>query len=99
MGPRRPVGGCANGGLVGAIANANTNRGTCMKQAGDTCGTRGYTVLTRSDEPGFQAAANQYGGFANTTNNRMMVVQCGQGVPAVASMQSGPPPSTGSVAH
>lgn len=95
------------GGIVGAIANANTNWGTCMKQAGDTCGPRGYRVLARSDEPGFQAAAGQYGGFANSTNNRMMIVECGQGgsaAPAVAGTQplpqSQPPPmTTGSVQH
>ncbi len=84
------------GGLVGAIANASTNWGTCMKEAGDRCGTRGYRVLTRSDEPGFQAAASQYGGFANSTNNRMMVVECGQGAPALAGgVPQSPPLTTG----
>ena len=72
-----------------------------MKQAGDTCGPRGYRILTRSDEPGFQAVASQYGGFANTTNNRMMIVECGQGgppAPAVAGTQTQPPPmTTGSI--
>ncbi len=64
------------GGIVGAIANANTNWGTCFQKAGDICGARGYTVLARSDEPGFTAQVSQYGGFANTTNNRMMIVRC-----------------------
>lgn len=64
------------GGLVGSIANASTSWGTCFEAAGKQCGARGYTVLQRSDEPGFAAAVNQYGGFANTTNNRMMIVRC-----------------------
>src|SRR6516225_2604940 len=59
------------GGIVGSIANANTNWGTCFQRAGEICGARGYTVLARSDEPGFTAHVSQYGGFANTTNNRM----------------------------
>ena len=68
------------GGIVGSIANANTNWGTCFQRAGEICGARGYTVLARSDEPGFTAHVSQYGGFANTTNNRMMIVRCNEGV-------------------
>lgn len=63
-------------GLVGAIANAATNWGTCYQKAGDMCGVRGYTVLTKSDEPGFAAEVGRYGGHATTTNNRMMIVRC-----------------------
>jgi hypothetical protein len=67
------------GGIVGSIANASTSWGTCFEEAGNLCGARGYTVLTRSDEPGFYAQAAQYGGFASTTNNRMMIVRCNEG--------------------
>jgi hypothetical protein len=70
------------GGLVGAVANSSTSWGSCFQKAGDICGARGYTVLVRSDEPGFTVMANQYGGFANTTNNRMMIVRCNEGTPA-----------------
>ena len=56
------------GGIVGAVAQAQTSWGTCFEKAGELCGARGYTVLTKSDEPGFTVQASQYGGFANTTN-------------------------------
>ena len=64
------------GGLVGSIANASTSWGTCFQKAGDLCGARGYTVLTRSDEPTFSALASQYGASASTSSNRMMIVRC-----------------------
>jgi len=64
------------GGLVGAAANASTSWGTCFQKAGELCRERGYTVLHKSDEPGFAAHVSQYGGFANTTNNRTMIVRC-----------------------
>lgn len=60
----------------GALTGALTNWGTCFQRAGEICGTRGYAVLQRSDEPGFSAAVNQYGGYAGTTTNRMMIVRC-----------------------
>jgi hypothetical protein len=65
-----------NHGIVGAIANANTAWGDCLKQAGEICGARGYDVLERVGEEGASAVANRYGGSATTTNNRTMVIQC-----------------------
>jgi hypothetical protein len=53
-----------------------TNWGTCFQKAGDICQARGYTILTRSDEPGFAAVADRYGAAAGTTTNRMMIIQC-----------------------
>ena len=72
------------GGLVGSIANASTNWGTCYTKAGEICGAKGYTVLARSDEPTFAAHASAYRDksmgsaaySASTSSNRMMVVQC-----------------------
>jgi hypothetical protein len=64
------------GGVVGAVAQAQTSWGTCFEKAGELCGTRGYTVLTKSDQPGFTVQASQYGGFANSTNQRMLIVRC-----------------------
>jgi len=63
----------------GAITGALTNWGTCFQRAGEICGTKGYAVLQRSDEPGFTATVNQYGGYAGTTTNRMMIVRCNDG--------------------
>ena len=72
------------GGIVGSIANASTNWGTCYQKAGEICGARGYTVLARSDEPTFAAHASAHADrnmgaahySAATSSNRMMVVQC-----------------------
>jgi hypothetical protein len=66
------------GGIVGSIANAQTSWGTCFQKAGEICGARGYAVLARSDEPTFSAMASQYGASAATSNNRMMIVRCGE---------------------
>jgi hypothetical protein len=74
------------GGLVGSIANAATSWGTCYQKAGDICGTKGYNVLARSDEPTFAAHASAYANTsagsahysAATSANRMMVIQCKQ---------------------
>ena len=70
-------------GLVGAM----TSWGTCFQRAGDICGTKGYTVLQRSDEAGFAAAVNQYGGYAGTTTNRAMIVRCNDGAPPMPTAQ------------
>jgi len=67
-------------GLVGAM----TNWGTCYQRAGELCGARGYSVLSRSDEPGFAAGWDRQGGGMGTTANRMMIVRCG-GAAAVAA--------------
>jgi hypothetical protein len=67
------------GGIVGAVANASTSWGTCFEKAGELCGAKGYTVLHRSDEPGFAAHVGQYGGHASTTNNRTLIVRCNEG--------------------
>lgn len=65
-----------SGGIIGGIAAASTNWGTCYQKAGELCGERGFVVLERSDERGFSATVTQYGGGANTTANRSMVIQC-----------------------
>jgi hypothetical protein len=70
------------GGVVGAVANASTSWGQCYQKAGELCGARGYDILQQVGEQGAYAQAGQGGGFASTTNNRMMIVQCkGDGPP------------------
>jgi hypothetical protein len=41
-------------------------------------------MLHRSDEPGFSARVSEYGGYASTTNDRMMIVRCNDGAPSAA---------------
>jgi hypothetical protein len=62
---------------VGAIGNALVSWGDCYRQAGEICGTRGYTVLQRSDEAGYTASVGQYGGAAASARGRSMTIQCG----------------------
>jgi hypothetical protein len=64
------------GRIVGAVANASTSWGQCYQKAGELCGARGYTILQQVGEAGAYGQVSQGGGFASTTNNRMMVVQC-----------------------
>lgn len=65
-----------NGGIVGAIAHAQTSWGTCYQKAGEICGARGFTVLEKVGETGERVTVSRYGGDATTTNNRVMVIQC-----------------------
>lgn len=46
----------------------------CLDKAQNLCGSAEYTVLTRSDEPGFQEAAKSYEARSNTKAE--MIVQC-----------------------
>lgn len=80
---------CPSGtGLVGQM----TNWGTCFQKAGEICAAKGYTVLARSDEPGFAASANKYGASVGTTTNRMMIIQCNEAQQPVAAPPAPPRP-------
>lgn len=71
------------GGIVGAVANAQTSWGQCYQRAGEICGARGYNILQQVGEGQAYAQVGQGGGFASTTNNRMMVIECkGDELPA-----------------
>ena len=77
------------GGVVGAVANAQTSWGQCYQRAGEICGARGYDILQQVGEGQAYAQVAQGGGFASTTNNRMMIVQCkGDGPPPPAGAAS-----------
>jgi hypothetical protein len=74
------------GGLIGAVANASTSWGQCYERAGELCGPRGYDILQQVGEEGAYAQGGRGGGFASTTNNRMMIVKCkGEGTPMAAT--------------
>ena len=89
-GSKRRVISCTSrwtGGIIGPVAT-NTYLGTCFQKAGEICAAGGYTVLARSDEFGLAALVSRYGGFANTANNRMMIIRCNEGgVPAAAAQR------------
>jgi hypothetical protein len=74
------------GGLVGAAANAATSWGDCYARAGEICGASGYDIVQQVGENGAYAQGSNGGGFASTTNNRMMVVKCKN--PAIANAKS-----------
>jgi hypothetical protein len=74
------------GGLIGAVANASTSWGQCYERAGELCGPRGYDILQQVGEGGAYAQGGRDGGFASTTNNRMMIVKCkGEAAPMASS--------------
>jgi hypothetical protein len=68
---------CSGAGLYGTYV-ASWNQ--CFERAGEICGTRGYDILSKSDETGVLGGSsyNQYGGGASvsTSKNRSMVVRC-----------------------
>ena len=64
------------GGLVGGIASASTNWGTCYQKAGEICGARGYDILEKTGEHGQRIDGSRDGISARTETNRLMVVRC-----------------------
>jgi hypothetical protein len=64
------------GGVVGAIASASTSWGECYERAGEICGAAGYDIIDRAGESGMYAQGDRGGGFASSTNNRMMTIKC-----------------------
>jgi hypothetical protein len=63
-------------GLVGSVAAASTNWGTCYQKAGEVCGARGFDILEKSGETGSTFIADRYAAAGGTTQNRMMIVKC-----------------------
>jgi len=64
------------GGLIGSM----TDWGSCFAKAGELCGSRGYQVLHKSGETGFDVAVTQYGGHASTTASRSLIIRCNAAV-------------------
>ena len=64
------------GGIIGAVANANTSWATCYEKAGELCGPAGYDVIQQTGEGGVYGQGGNGGGFVSTTNNRSMIVKC-----------------------
>ena len=57
-------------------SGAARNWGMCLEKAGELCGSRGYSVVERSDQQGAVLTATQGGVFAGTTQYRVMLVSC-----------------------
>ena len=52
--------------------------GHCFEKAGELCGAKGYTVITRSDEQGSVVGGGQYGVYGGSTINRNMLIRCNE---------------------
>jgi hypothetical protein len=50
--------------------------GNCYQKAGELCGSRGYDVISRSDDQGAAVVANQYGLYGGSTIQRNMLIKC-----------------------
>ncbi|RKR31725.1 hypothetical protein B0G82_7966 [Paraburkholderia sp. BL17N1] len=50
--------------------------GECEAKAGNICGTRGYTFVSRSGDQNSTVGAGAGGLFGSTANSRSMTIQC-----------------------
>lgn len=50
--------------------------GECEAKAGNICGTRGYTVVSRSSDQNSTIGAGAGGLFGSSANSRSMTIQC-----------------------
>jgi hypothetical protein len=82
------------GGIIGAVANANTSWATCYEKAGELCGPAGYDVIQQTGEGGVYGQGGNGGGFVSTTNNRSMIVKCKGAAPGSAIAPATPAPTT-----
>lgn len=70
----------ASGQPAYSLNCSGTARGwdTCLKAAGDLCGTKGYNILDRNSEGTATAQWTTSGFFASQSNERSMLITCGQ---------------------
>jgi hypothetical protein len=50
--------------------------GECESKAGNICGARGYTVVSRSSDQSATIGAGGGGLFGSSSNSRAMTIQC-----------------------
>jgi hypothetical protein len=81
------------GGIIGAVANANTSWATCYEKAGELCGPAGYDVIQQTGEGGVYGQGGNGGGFVSTTNNRSMIVNCKGAAQGSAIAPAAPAPA------
>ncbi len=59
-------------------ADAATSWAACYKQAGETCGSYGYEVISKDTNNGATAGGTVGGIFGANVKNRSMVIRCKQ---------------------
>ncbi len=52
------------------------NWGMCYEKAGKICGEKGYEVLQKSGDQGFDVSGNQFGVYGGSVITRSMTIQC-----------------------
>jgi len=52
------------------------NWGMCYEKAGKLCGKRGYYVLNRYGDTGALMTGNQFGLYAGSVINRVLIIKC-----------------------
>ena len=66
-------------GRVGHSINCSgtaLNWGMCEQKAGELCGTRGYSILSKTGDNGFIATMGSSSAFAGSTISRSMLIAC-----------------------
>jgi len=59
-----------------SVSIVQMNWSHCLAKAGEICGARGYDIISKVGEEGFSASYGRYGGGAETTHMRSLVVAC-----------------------
>ncbi len=54
--------------------------GNCFEKAGELCGSKGYEVITKSDEQGAVIGGSKSSFFGGTTFHRSMIIKCKNGL-------------------
>ena len=66
-------------GRVGHSINCSgtaLNWGMCEQKAGELCGTRGYSILSKTGDSGFIATMGSSSAFSGSTISRSMLIAC-----------------------
>jgi len=68
----------ADGRVGHSINCSGTARswGMCEEKAGELCGTRGYSILSKHEDSGFTAKIGNGHAFAGSTISRSMLIAC-----------------------
>lgn len=66
-------------GRVGYAINCSgavNSWGKCYEKAGETCGTKGYDILSRAGDQGSTISGNQFGVYGGSVITRDLVIAC-----------------------
>lgn len=57
-------------------SGAANSWGKCYEKAGQTCGARGYDIISRTGDKGSMVSGNQYGLYGGSVITRDLIIAC-----------------------